>query len=52
MNDKPAPQFTLPNIDPMESRDIAGQLYATAIPRVLWSGLDASASNRPQVESS
>jgi len=43
MNDKPAPKFTLPNIYRMESRDIAGRLYATAVPRVLWNGYPAEA---------
>jgi hypothetical protein len=39
----PRPDFTLPNIFPLESRDIAGRLYAVTIPRVLWSGYPAEA---------
>jgi hypothetical protein len=43
MNTGVAPKFILPNIFPMESRDIAGRLYAVAIPMVLWSGYPGEA---------
>jgi len=42
-NERTTPKFTLPNIFPMETRDIAGRLYAVAIPTVLWSGYPADA---------
>jgi hypothetical protein len=43
MNTGVAPKFILPNIFSMESRDIAGRLYAVAIPMVLWSGYPGEA---------